>query len=97
VNGGDDPDRPYEKVGNIALVGMWLLVKIKGKGKELYMWRDLKASQGEHMEKAMTATDLPSTARCTLARGSWLGSKVTGMVVFWLALAGCCHGAGCLK
>jgi hypothetical protein len=35
VNGGDDPDRPYEKVGNIALVGMWLLVKIKGKGKRV--------------------------------------------------------------
>ena len=62
--------------------GVALGVKIKENEEKFYYicgknlaWQQL--TQGEHMEKAMTATHLASTARCTFIR-SEVDVKVAG-------------------
>ena len=41
---------------------------------------DLKAAQGEHMEKAMTATHLPYAARCTFIYSYGEARRLAGYV-----------------
>ena len=49
---------------------------------------DLKAAQGEHMEKAMTATHLPYAARCTFIYSYGEARRLAGWQFYVLGKSG---------